>query len=336
MMNNICPKCGAPLNSNDILCPKCGYTINHTSNATISNKENKMFSGNNNPVFVFNNSHKSKPKFKFSQGLIIGTIVGIVVGAISGGTIAYSFLQTQTIFNIADNNTKSNNIDTTTDIPTTDKADSTNDTISNNNIPSDTTSANTPSTPQTTTTNNLENVVLEHLGLDDSEIKGAYRNGFYKCGIDLEPGEYVYLGSIGSAFITIYEDASKTKPKASLYSGIGKITLEENDFIDIPSTLDLLIPYASFDTNNLNKYGIYVCGQDIAPGEYKIHSVPYNYRTTYDSHSTWTSDSGYIEIYNNLYDNVPLQNLYINDSSYLTLSEGQLLFLRGAALTASN
>ena len=153
--------------------------------------------------------------------------------------------------------------------------------------------------------------------------------GLYKCGSDIEPGKYILLSTFGSVFYTVSNDSTK-KDIVDSGNTAGKILeLKEDTYIDIP-LFAILVSKEKIDKDNLQKYGIFAVGKDIAAGEYKVKTLSDTYSI---NGGTYSNIFGYFEVYDDLLESssngcVDIQG----NQEYVELKEGQYVILGNAAL----
>ena len=95
-----------------------------------------------------------------------------------------------------------------------------------------------------------------------------------RCGSDFEPGDYYVFSLWGANALFGVSDA----PNDFTYSYeriIRKIHAEKGQYIMLLDAV--LVKEEDVDTNNWQKYGVYLVGKDIPAGEYKIETISDRY-----------------------------------------------------------
>lgn len=337
MESGKCPQCGNELVENDKVCLKCGYVlIEATQNNTLSNDDKSAFSNNSNSVFVFNG--ENKPKKKFEQGLIIGGIVGLSVGLILGSVLMNAVKSTKSIIEGKKQEEASSSIGKADDEDLNKSAKEVDAGKTNNTSAEDSEKQNTQD--EISSTQSLDNksdvvsaegALLSYLGCDTSvfETSEIWGEGFYKCGTDIEAGEYVYSSEVGWGGTVVYADASRSNVITNLYGIFNKFTLEEGEYVDVGYG-GVVVPYDIINQNDLSKYGIYECGKDIPAGEYKAVTLSSDYKS---KELNVTGVTGTFEVHDSMFDGACIQQDNIRGPhSYISLKEGQLLYLRNVTV----
>lgn len=320
--NSICPQCGNNLNPNDKVCVKCGFIlINQTQNNVVSTDEKNAFSNNSNSVFVFNNNSKSHSSKKISLWI---AIIGAIILAVISGFIG---------FNIGKNSVKSNEGIKKVSKESLDSKNETNNKNdikipeSTNDIDSGTTNSN--SSGEIIDSASVEDADFSY-GFTDAELFSNYKpEGTYKCGVDISPGKYVVFGYYGNVWCRVYSEPSNPDGGVQKNGIMIPVDLKEGEYIAYYSG-GVLIPEEEFDKDNLAQYGIFLVGEDIEPGEYKIKAITDRYQSKFAS---ITGVAGGYEIKNDVFSDGQVSYEYLfSEQSYFTIKEGQYLILSNAAL----
>lgn len=170
----------------------------------------------------------------------------------------------------------------------------------------------------------------EEQGGNNTENDNWYMSGTYKVGIDISEGEYLVVSTGLSCYIEVNKDSSGTFESIvsnENFSTRTYITLLEGQYFEIKNGKFIEVTKANAyqSENNFYEEGMYKVGKDIQPGEYKI--------TSNDSYC-------YIEVAKNSYhiidsiisnDNIPL-----GESTYITVSSGQYLTIKGGTFEKVN
>lgn len=158
---------------------------------------------------------------------------------------------------------------------------------------------------------------------DDGIFDVYYKDGtMYKCGTDIEPGEYVIFGYCGNAYYDIYESAEKNSIEYQ-NGNLLHVSLKDGQYIDLHS--GILIPDSQFDYNNLKQYGIFLVGKDLEAGEYKIEKITSEYQSKFAKLSINTGD---YSIYFNIHEQPYTTGYVLGDGQeYITLKNGEYIAL---------
>lgn len=190
--------------------------------------------------------------------------------------------------------------------------------------------ATTESEEEADATTPPEGSVLSYKCVTDGITDNCSFAGVYKCGADIEPGKYAFLSMINSSSYTISNDAMKEDIVEEGSASFKIIDLQEGNYIDIGLGA-VLIPEQELDQENLQKYGIFTVGKDIAVGEYKIKDVSGDCKTA--DGETWSISSGAYEIRDDVFVAEQSGMQYLSgDQAYIGLKEGQYLILRCGAV----
>ena len=165
-----------------------------------------------------------------------------------------------------------------------------------------------------------------------------YDSGTYKVGVDIAAGEYLVEKTKAVCYIEVNKDSSGTfdsivsnenvytRTYITLLDG-QYFTIKGGKFIEV-SKINNKQPDEQPDDpidKKVYKEGMYKVGVDIEPGEYKI--------TSNDSHC-------YIEVakdsLNVLGSIVSNENIYLNETYYITVISGQYLTVRGGVFEKVN
>ena len=148
---------------------------------------------------------------------------------------------------------------------------------------------------------------------------GAYPPSQYKVGSDIPAGTYIVLPSKGdSGYFSVSSDPNGDKIIFNDYfSGNSIIEIRSGEYLELSSAY--AVPYTpTYDLPNISVDSSFlVVGVHIVPGEYKLKA---------------TSDRGYYCIYSDLRHDDIVANDNFENTSYITLSEGQYLQLSHAEI----
>ena len=139
--------------------------------------------------------------------------------------------------------------------------------------------------------------------------------GQYKAGVDIEPGEYVLLASGGTGYFCVSSDANGDDILFNdNFESNSIITINDGEYLKLSRCIAM--PAEEFYLEYTMKLGLsgvmYKVGYDIQPGEYKVIAE---------------EDRGYYCIYNDSRHDDIVANDNFDNSSYVSVSEGQYLLL---------
>lgn len=149
-----------------------------------------------------------------------------------------------------------------------------------------------------------------------------------RCGSDFEPGDYYIFSLWGSNALYGVVDA----PNDFSYSYermIRKIHVEKGQYIMLLDAV--LVEDENVDTNNWQKYGVYLVGKDIPAGEYKIETISDRY-----SSGSYSIDGimGAYQITKGNPENEPIEcNSLFFGTTYITVKEGEYIAINNAEMT---
>lgn len=155
----------------------------------------------------------------------------------------------------------------------------------------------------------------------EPEDTNYIKPGNYKVGSDIDPGEYVIMGS---GYLEVTKDSSgefSSIISNDNYSNITYITLNDGVYFDFSKgkmyTLDEA-PAIDSSGDSLPE-GKYKVGRDIEPGEYKVSSY---------------GGSAYLEVCKDSFGEFSsiVSNDNFENEKYITVSEGQYIKLQGCKL----
>lgn len=165
--------------------------------------------------------------------------------------------------------------------------------------------------------NFFDNSTLEFEHMNPTIFSEVWNVGVYKCGIDIEPGEYYLLAINGGRSFYGVSNSSDNFP----YIGNGvvfKISLEEKQYINVRHGM-ILACASDVEDKDWTELGVFLVGKDLPAGEYTIEK------------STNGSDiAGY-----QIFDGQPGINAVSGDiisegKKYITVKDGQYLALCNA------
>ena len=163
----------------------------------------------------------------------------------------------------------------------------------------------------------LGNAAEGQTGKEDKYGLGVmgYDPGQYKVGVDIPAGEYVLLATDGSGYFSVTSDANGNDIVFNDNFDVSSIvTVLEGEYI----TLKRCAAFPSSDfyekkTINVNPGTMLKVGYDIQPGEYRL--------------VTSDGEKGYYCIYASSRQDDIIANDNFEQSTYITLTEGQYLVL---------
>ncbi len=157
----------------------------------------------------------------------------------------------------------------------------------------------------------------DYISIKDS-FETVYTTGQYKCGFDIDAGEYVILSmESDGAYFSVTSDANGNDILFNDFFYVNAIvTVQAGEYIDLDNCL--AIPseefYAAYCIDQGSKGTMLKVGAeyDILPGEYKLSAV---------------EDDAYYVIYNSsILDHIKNNGIFDN-STYITIKEGEYLKL---------
>lgn len=149
------------------------------------------------------------------------------------------------------------------------------------------------------------------------EILGA---NVYRVGLDIQPGVYVAYGpSQWTTSVNIYKTSVVTEEhEIILFNYCEILNLKQGEYVDVAEDA-FLVPYEQIEHMDSEKTGIYVVGEDIEVGEYKLITQSSNY-------------DGYWAIYTALNQRFKNHENYFSNQDYIEIAENQILVLQNAYL----
>lgn len=175
----------------------------------------------------------------------------------------------------------------------------------------------------------------ESEGSGSSESTGSesqkdewYKSGTYKVGKDIPAGEYLVKCSSYSCYIQTATNSSGSLDSIIANDNISThtyITVRDGEYFTVTGGKFILSSKAdaiSPDKNGIYGEGTYKIGKDLPAGEYKIKAI----------------NSCYIEVASNsdqtLHSIITNDNIAVGTSTYITVSEGQYLTVKGGEIYA--
>lgn len=291
-----CPKCGTELQDNEKFCHNCGNVVMNYSTNNISTNDTSSFSNNTNSTFIFNSGNQ-KTHAHFNLNLLLsigGCIVAFIVGLAVGRYV------------IPQHNMQSQKVSTTHTISNSESSDA-----------DESESQGTEEIISNTQSNT--NVDFSFAFCDANIFHDYLLDGTYKCGIDIDPGQYIIFAYVGDTNYSVYNELNESPVEYN--SGIMMhVELKQDQYIEVGYG-GLLFSTDSFDYASLQQYGIFLVGQDLPAGEYKISPITDEYRSKLRSVD---GNLGTYSIYNNVKSN-PIQTESGITDSYIELADGQYI-----------
>lgn len=165
------------------------------------------------------------------------------------------------------------------------------------------------------------------------EIKdGAIKAGTYKVGTDIEAGEYLFFAEDYNGYIECAIDSTWTE-ESILFSGTivshSYLTVKDGEYIRIESgeMYPVAIAPSVVPEDKIYRDGMYKVGQDIPAGEYKVKVVG----TTEEFYGYYDVSTDSRFDYNTI-----VTEAYIEADTYLTVKEGQYLWLEAVEIHLDN
>ena len=161
---------------------------------------------------------------------------------------------------------------------------------------------------------------------------GAIKAGTYKVGTDLEAGEYLFFAKDYNGYIECAVDSTWTEDSI-LYSGSivshTYLTVKDGEYIKIESgkMYPIAVAPSVVPEDRIYRDGMYKVGKDIPAGEYKVKVV-----------GTTDEFYGYYDVAtDSRFDyNTVVTEAYIEADTYLTVKEGQYLWLEAVEIQLDN
>ena len=177
----------------------------------------------------------------------------------------------------------------------------------------------------------FQNNTLEFTFLDHTEFSEIWVDGVYKCGSDFEPGEY-YILPLYDSWPAYGVSDSPNDFSFSYYGLIQKVNIKEGQYINLGFGAVMVLA-DEVDTGNWQKYGVFLVGQDLPAGEYKVETSTSEYKTEIINiqgiHGSYQVCDTSIE--NN---ELSCEKLF-SKQAYVSLKEGNYLIVVNAKLVLS-
>ena len=187
-------------------------------------------------------------------------------------------------------------------------------------------SDNTPNDNQSNTDSSLESP--SESSSDNSSSKTWNKSGTYKVGVDIEAGEYFVECTSYNCYIQLSSNSTGTLDSIIANDNISThtyITVREGEYLTVnggkfapASKVSAVAPIS----NGVYGEGMYKIGKDIPAGEYKIVATNFCYIEV-SSNSNHTLNS----IITN-------DNIEVGTTTYITVSDGQYLKVKGGKIQA--
>lgn len=161
---------------------------------------------------------------------------------------------------------------------------------------------------------------------DSNQQESKMTNAMYKVGQDLPSGEYLIEGD--SAYVEVAKDSTGELESIITNDNIRThifITLQDGEYFTIKNgkitPIDEVVPFEAND-EGIYEEGMYRVGIDMPAGEYLLNA---------------TDDNAYVEVDKDSLGR--LKSISTNDnfsgSRYITVKEGQYLYVRNATIQSA-
>lgn len=170
---------------------------------------------------------------------------------------------------------------------------------------------------------------VEYGFIDYKDFSQYWFDGIYRCGTDFEEGEYYILPLFSAG--AIYEVSDSPNGWSwTYYRALRKISPKQGQYVNVAHGA-IMVPADEVDTDNWTKYGVFLVGQDIPSGNYKMETLTDTY------YSELYHVKGICGVYQHnarAVEDKPLEsNLLFETQKYITLKDGQYLVLSNVKLT---
>lgn len=173
---------------------------------------------------------------------------------------------------------------------------------------------------------------LEYDYLDHTQFSQYWYDGVFKCGVDFQPGEYYILPLFSGGDMFSISNSPNNFPYTNYedWQLINKHIFSEGQFVKVEHGA-IMVPAEQVDTNNWWQYGVYLVGEDIPAGDYKIEPISDTYFTDLDHVQ---GAPGAYQVCENSPETTPIVYEQLFQSQmYVALKEGQYLVIVNAKLT---
>lgn len=164
----------------------------------------------------------------------------------------------------------------------------------------------------------IQDGTISYGQIKTSEFSDCLSDGIYRCGTDMESGDYYVLSPYGNAGYEVTDSADEVS-----WSGhaciFKKIHIEDGQYINVDFAV--LIPVDRFNRDDWSKYGAFLVGKDLAAGEYRVSSKGSNNVSSYQI-TVGEPDSEIIK-----------SSTLHGSQEYVSLSDGQYIMLNNIVLT---
>ena len=177
--------------------------------------------------------------------------------------------------------------------------------------------------------NNDKNTDTEQGG-NITDADEWYKSGTYKVGTDIKAGEYLVESTGWNCYIEVNKDSSGTFDSIVSNDNVSTrtyINLLDGQYFEISGGKFIEVSKSNSyqPENGIYKEGMYKVGKDIQPGEYKI--------TADDSNCYIEVDKNSFHIFDSIISN---DNIALGETTYITVSAGQYLTVKGGTFTKVN
>lgn len=171
------------------------------------------------------------------------------------------------------------------------------------------------------------NTAVEYGFLDLTMFSENWQDGTFRCGSDFEPGEYYVFSLTMPHAIYATSDSPNDHPLTDSNRLLKKLSIKSGEYIHV-SIGTVMVPANEVDENSWDTYGVFLVGEDLRAGEYRIEPVT----DTYIAEQMCMGAGCYYQISEGKPENVPKYFESVQTQSYLLLEDGQYLSLVNARL----
>ncbi len=174
------------------------------------------------------------------------------------------------------------------------------------------------------------NTELKFEFLDCASFSRYWTNGIYRCGLDFPAGDYYIMSIFGANALYCASD-SPNSFEDSTQRMLRKVSVENKQYVQIQYG-GIMVPANEVDTSNWKKYGVFLVGEDLQEGDYRITSVASS--CTIDGICNIQNISGAYQICDDSPEKEPIAcGMLTGNQSYITVKNGQYLIINNLVAT---